>query len=156
MNTGHVRHFLAWCETFSEGGLHTKTMKRISMLLLLLAGLSGMIISCSSSSNGGKKVPPTVGEQKSNAPVGAKTLHPKVQEFYQAENPCSEPEWCGDLVKIDCGSIADGPLGYFDNRTGEAIMWCGGACMAPEPLSPKDCTACPPPEWKQCSAATPQ
>ena len=59
---------------------------------------------------------------------------------------CSAPTTCGDLVSVNCGAERDGPLDYYDNRTGELVMACGGACYADKPGG-KVCVQCPPKEW---------
>lgn len=60
---------------------------------------------------------------------------------------CTNPLKCDDIVVIDCGSATDGPKNYYNNLTGEVIMFCGGACMAPQAGNPKSCVACPPTQW---------
>lgn len=56
---------------------------------------------------------------------------------------------CGPIVSVDCQTqLVDGPQTYYDNRTGKAVMYCGGACQPP--ISEEDslqCKSCPPPEW---------
>lgn len=81
-------------------------------------------------------------------------LHPAIVERLGPDAHCSAPAFCGDLVAVDCGSEVDGPLYYFDNRSGAPLMTCGGACDMPESMRREgQCTACPPPQWL---AACPQ
>nr|CAS02747.1 putative integron gene cassette protein [uncultured bacterium] len=78
-------------------------------------------------------------------------LHQIIQKIYLSPgNECKAPVICGDTVAVDCGTERDLPLVYFNNRDGEVIMYCGGACDVPEnmPPDPKRCTACPPPQWR--------
>lgn len=78
------------------------------------------------------------------------SLHQDIRKIYDKMNDgsmCKEPLTCGDIVMIDCGHEVDGPLNYYDNTTGEVIMYCGGACMISDPKDPKACAICPPVEW---------
>lgn len=77
-------------------------------------------------------------------------VHPNARSMYS--DPvfgarCAVPLKCDEVVVIDCGSATDGPRNYYNNLTGEVIMFCGGACLAPQPGDPKSCGACPPLEW---------
>jgi hypothetical protein len=77
-------------------------------------------------------------------------LHHNIQKIYlSAGTEAKAPVICGDTVAVDFGAERDLPLVYFNNRDGEVIMYCGGACDVPEnlPPDPKRCTACPPPGW---------
>jgi len=63
-------------------------------------------------------------------------------------NSCNPPVFCNNLVKVDCGADADGPLYYLDRNTGEKISGCGGLCMLPQGNQIGVCnTLCPPKEW---------
>jgi hypothetical protein len=78
-------------------------------------------------------------------------LHPNVAELYR--NPifgkqCHITQQCGDLIEVNCGAETDGPLNYYNNRTGELLMRCGGSCQAGAvPGMPLSCHACPPPQF---------
>jgi hypothetical protein len=61
---------------------------------------------------------------------------------------CMELGRCNSIVKVDCGSAADGPLYYFDEDTAELINCCGGCCFTPDPAKQEDCRLnCPPAGW---------
>lgn len=77
-------------------------------------------------------------------------LHPSIAQDYKERQfqMCSPPKRCGDIIMVDCHSETDGPLTYFNNVTGEVLMYCGGVCLAAQKdTDPKRCQACPPPEW---------
>jgi hypothetical protein len=82
--------------------------------------------------------------------ISPEYLHPDIRSIYSDPHfgpLCGTPLMCNYVVSIDCGSAVDGPRNYYNNLTGEVIMYCGGACMAPVPGDPRNCTACPPPQW---------
>jgi hypothetical protein len=78
-------------------------------------------------------------------------LHLKVKEFV-ASGRCDKVTQCGQFVEVSCHPELDGPLGYFNNTTGEQIMKCGGVCDSPSRNSadPKACKECPPLQWAAC------
>ena len=83
--------------------------------------------------------------------IAVDEVHPSARSIYS--DPvfgvrCGIPLKCNDVVVIDCGSATDGPKNYYNNLTGEVIMFCGGACLAPQAGDPKSCGACPPLEWR--------
>lgn len=60
---------------------------------------------------------------------------------------CKNITYCGDLVSVDCGSAADGPLYYVDRNSGEIVEWCGGFCFGNFDSNNKYCRNCPPKDW---------
>src|SRR3954465_102112 len=81
-------------------------------------------------------------------------LNPKLYKVYTAwhhatGHECDAPKFCGDVVSINCNAEADGPYLYYDNKTSDLLMACGGACMSVDESNPKDCKSCPPKQW-QC------
>ncbi len=78
-------------------------------------------------------------------------LHPTVKVIHddlKEQLPCDEPRSCGSVIVLYCSPEVDGPVSFYDNSTGESIMYCGGACMAFDPNNPKNCKKCPPDEWR--------
>lgn len=76
-------------------------------------------------------------------------LNPKLRGIYANAfwGPhCKSPTFCGDLVSISCAAEVDGPHTYYNNKTADLVMSCGGACMVVSD-NPKVCQACPPKEW---------
>lgn len=68
-----------------------------------------------------------------------------VKENYK---DCDKPEFCNNLVMVNCGAEVDGPLYYLNKNTGEEISVCGGACWHPQGKEIEVCeTRCPPKEW---------
>jgi hypothetical protein len=83
--------------------------------------------------------------------IAVDDLHADIKAEYINLNGmtvCGIPYQCGDVVAIDCQSNVDGPINYYNNLTGETIMLCGGACLAPNPNDPIACKSCPPDKWK--------
>jgi hypothetical protein len=60
---------------------------------------------------------------------------------------CRFKAGCGELVVVDCGAVADGPLYFVRRDTLDIVLDCGGRCAA-EP-----CTECPPEDWRACVRA---
>lgn len=55
---------------------------------------------------------------------------------------------CDGVVGIDCDSAADGPYYYVDEKTGEILSSCGGACRTSDEEQIEICeTKCPAEEW---------
>lgn len=54
---------------------------------------------------------------------------------------------CGEYVRLTCRPEVDGLDAYYDNRTGNLVMACGGACMKVDTPDPAHCRQCPPKEW---------
>ena len=54
---------------------------------------------------------------------------------------------CGEYVRLTCRPEVDGLDAYYDNRTGNLVMACGGACMKVDSPDPVHCKQCPPKEW---------
>jgi hypothetical protein len=75
-------------------------------------------------------------------------LHPNI--LAKKNSSCKYIEICGKLVKMDCNSALDGPVYYFNNKHGEILMICGGACMIPKPGEPLSCKECPLQAWQPC------
>lgn len=85
--------------------------------------------------------------------IGLELLHPNIRILYEDMSQyisCETPKACGSIIRLTCSPEVDGPDNYYDNFTGESIMYCGGGCMAPNPDDPKACKDCPPAEW-ECS-----
>ncbi len=83
--------------------------------------------------------------------ISIELLHPTVRavyERYTQQLSCDQPKSCGVVVMLSCVPEVDGPRSYHDNSNGETIMYCGGACLAPDPDDPKACKSCPPVEWE--------
>lgn len=77
-------------------------------------------------------------------------LHPEVLVEYNLINAaiqCDLPMQCMSVVSFDCNASVDGPKNYYNNISGEPIMFCGGACFMPDPTDPLSCKSCPPNEW---------
>ena len=80
-------------------------------------------------------------------------LNPKLYKVYEAwhedtGHECDAPKFCGDVVSINCNAETDGPYMYYDNKSSELLMACGGYCMSVDESNPKSCKSCPPKEWK--------
>ncbi len=107
---------------------------------ILLFSLLALLFSCDEDSN-----------DKVAVEISIEDLHTDILPIYDANinvwaDRCGLPLACDDIVQIDCGSETDGPRNYFNNSTGEVVMYCGGSCLIPG-TQPLDCEACPPPEW---------
>lgn len=76
------------------------------------------------------------GEDWQKMPDPTFPIAKKIDPKKYGEN-CSEIGTCGNLVAIDCGSAADGPLYYIKADTGEVACYAGGFCMN------GGCKACP-------------
>ena len=82
--------------------------------------------------------------------ISSGSLHPTIKSIYDDLSDqllCDEPRVCNSVVVLSCSPEVDGPVGFYDNNTGESIMYCGGACMTPDPNDSKLCKKCPPDEW---------
>jgi len=95
------------------------------------------------------------GSSDSNRPppqeISVGEAHPNARSIYSDPvfgSRCENPLKCNDVIVIDCGSATDGPRNYYNNLTGEIIMFCGGACLAPTSGDPRSCGRCPPLEWR--------
>ena len=93
-------------------------------------------------------------DEKVATEIPIERLHADILPIYNTEinvfaDRCGLPLECGEIVQIDCGSELDGPRTYFNNNTGEVVMYCGGSCLVSSD-QPLVCEICPPPEW-QCA-----
>lgn len=119
--------------------MHSQPMSKQLNILTILFLLA--LVGC-----GGSNEP----SQQTAYEIPIAQLHPAIVPIYS--DPyfgarCGMPLKCNNIVRIDCGSEVDGPQNYYNNNTGEVVMYCGGACLAPDPANPKACKACPPAEW---------
>lgn len=65
---------------------------------------------------------------------------------------CDKVNFCGAFVELSCHPEGDGLVSYHNNATGTLVMNCGGSCMGGMgPAGTTRCSACPPPEWQECS-----
>ncbi len=110
-------------------------LKELIAAMLLLAPLIG----CGGSDNGSSQ--PVAQE------IPLNELHFNILPIYSGPLTCDMPRKCGDIVMVDCMSAVDGPQNYYNNVTGEVVMYCGGACLGGDLSDPMRCQACPPPEW---------
>jgi hypothetical protein len=80
-------------------------------------------------------------------------LHPLLKRGHSRDLGC-KITYCGDLVEISCHPEMDGGLGYYNNKYGLPLMYCGGACMGGRGAADSlRCSACPPPQWTACNAS---
>ena len=104
-------------------------MRRIAIILFALACISA----CSDN-----------GSNKADDDKFSQTAY--ISSVDQTE--CSDVDYCNNIGKLDCGSIVDGRLYYFNMYNEEIISVCGGACFNPDEDQQFVCeTMCPPPEW---------
>ena len=77
-------------------------------------------------------------------PVELPEIHPALKS--NTIETSSHPMLCGNAIELNYHAEVDGLLSYYDNKTGELLMHCGGVCMSGVG-SGKDCSQCPPKEW---------
>ena len=122
---------------------HACTMNRYLYAMALAAGVAAIFTGCRLEDSSMLPEPQLMAVEQ---------LHPSIKTIYEDLDerlPCDAPKSCGSIVRLRCVPELDGPLSFYDNFTGESIMYCGGACMISNPQNPKSCKQCPPPEW-QC------
>lgn len=81
--------------------------------------------------------------------VPVESLHPNIAKVYSDPNigsRCSPALSCNETIRVDCAIEVDGPQIYYNGTTGQAIMYCGGACVDPDNRASGNCT-CPPKQW---------
>ena len=81
--------------------------------------------------------------------VPVELLHPDIAKVYSDPDfgsRCSPALSCNGTVRVDCAIEVDGPQIYYNGSTGQAIMYCGGACVDPANRASGTCT-CPPKQW---------
>lgn len=129
-----MQHFLN--RLFSTDSSHI-SMNKVSPVIFITLLLYG----CGGSSSQSLASPET---------INPSLLHPTIKTIYDDLNQqmvCDTPRICNSIIQLRCSPETDGPENYYDNFTGDSIMFCGGACLVVDPDNPKDCKKCPPTEW---------
>ncbi len=129
MHHFYTRSFIRGCYVYQ--------MNRVAAIILISFLLNGCGGSSSQSLASSEVIDPSL-------------LHPTIKTIYDdlsQQMMCDTPRICNSIIQLSCVPEVDGPESYYDNFTGDSIMFCGGACLVVDPDNPKDCKKCPPTEW---------